>query len=76
MKQEATDNKIHSRQGLMSLSPLLVFIVLYLVTSIIAQDFYKVPVTVAFLISAIYAVATTKGTLNKRRSPEGQETAT
>lgn len=66
MKQEATDNKIHSRQGLMSLSPLLVFIVLYLVTSIIAQDFYKVPVTVAFLISAIYAVATTKGTLNKR----------
>lgn len=66
MGQEITDRKIHSRQGLMSLSPLLVFIVLYLVTSIIAQDFYKVPVTVAFLISAIYAVATTKGTLNKR----------
>lgn len=66
MGQEITDRKIHSRQGLMSLSPLLVFVVLYLVTSIIAQDFYKVPVTVAFLISAIYAVATTKGTLNKR----------
>lgn len=66
MKQGTTEKEIHSRQGLMSLSPLLVFIILYLATSIIAQDFYKVPVTVAFLISAIYAVATTKGTLNKR----------
>jgi Na+/H+ antiporter NhaC len=33
-----------------------VFIVLYLVTSIIAGDFYKVPITVAFMVSSIYAV--------------------
>ena len=33
-----------------------VFILLYLVTSIIAGDFYKVPITVAFLLSSIYAV--------------------
>ena len=32
------------------------FILLYLVTSIIAGDFYKVPITVAFLLSSIYAV--------------------
>ncbi len=32
------------------------FIVLYLVTSIIAGDFYKVPITVAFMVSSIYAV--------------------
>jgi Na+/H+ antiporter NhaC len=29
---------------------------LYLVTSIIAGDFYKVPITVAFMVSSIYAV--------------------
>ena len=43
-------------RGLIALSPLGVFIVLYLVTSIIAGDFYKVPITVAFMVSSIYAV--------------------
>jgi len=38
------------------LSPLAVFILLYLVTSIVAGDFYKVPITVAFMLSSIYAV--------------------
>lgn len=40
----------------MALSPLLFFIILYLVTSIIAGDFYKVPITVAFMLSSIYAI--------------------
>ena len=44
------------KKGLKALSPLLVFIVLYLVTSIIARDFYKIPITVAFMVSSIYAV--------------------
>ena len=48
------------KKGLWALSPLMVFIVLYLVTSIVARDFYKVPITVAFLLSSIYAVATTR----------------
>ena len=47
-----------NKKGLLALSPLLVFITLYLITSIIARDFYKVPITVAFMISSIYAVAT------------------
>ena len=44
------------KKGLIALSPLGVFILLYLVTSIIAGDFYKVPITVAFMASSIYAV--------------------
>ena len=44
-------------KGLIALSPLGVFVILYLVTSIIAGDFYKVPITVAFMVSSIYAVA-------------------
>ena len=38
-----------------ALSPLIVFLVLYLVTSIVAQDFYKVPIAVAFLVSSVYS---------------------
>ncbi len=41
----------------MALSPLMVFIVLYVVTSIIARDFYRVPITVAFMLASIYAIA-------------------
>lgn len=39
---------------------------LYLATSIIAQDFYKVPITVAFLVSALYALWLTKGSADTR----------
>ena len=44
----------------MSLSPLLVFLVLYLAVSIAMNDFYKMPLTVAFLLSSIYAVCITR----------------
>ena len=54
------------KKGLLALSPLVVFVVLYLVTSIVAGDFYKVPITVAFLTASIYAVAITRGKLRRR----------
>lgn len=53
--------KTMNKKGLIALSPLLVFILLYLVTSIIAGDFYKMPITVAFMISSVYAVIVTGG---------------
>ena len=50
-----------------ALMPLVVFLCPYLVTSLIVNDFYKVPITVAFLVASVYAVATTKGlSLNDR----------
>ncbi len=49
-----------------ALSPLLLFLILYLATSIIAQDFYKVPIAVAFLISSAYSLLTLKGTAEER----------
>ena len=58
---------IKNKPNLWALSPLLVFLCLYLVTSLIVNDFYKVPITVAFLVSSVYAVAITKGlSLNDR----------
>lgn len=53
--------------GLLALSPLLVFLAVYLLSSIIAQDFYKVPISSAFLIASIYAVMISRGrTLEQR----------
>ena len=44
------------KKGIIALSPIIVFVLFYLVTSIIAGDFYKIPITVAFMVSSIYAI--------------------
>ncbi|MCR4916832.1 MAG: Na+/H+ antiporter NhaC family protein [Prevotella sp.] len=54
------------KRGLIALSPLAVFITLYLVTSIIAGDFYRVPITVGFLTASVYAITITRGSLRRR----------
>ncbi len=46
--------------GLLALSPLAVFLAVYLVSSIIAGDFYKIPIAAPFLVAAIWAVIITK----------------
>ena len=50
-----------AKASLWALSPLLVFFLLYLVISIAVQDFYAVPVTVAFMAAAVWAVFITRG---------------
>ena len=53
--------------GLLALSPLLVFLCVYLISSIVAQDFYRIPVSAAFLIASVYALIISKGrTLEER----------
>ena len=47
--------------GWLALSPLLVFLCIYVVTSLIARDFYKVPVAAAFIIASAYALVITRG---------------
>lgn len=54
--------------GWLALSPLAVFLIVYLVSSLAAGDFYKVPVASAFLIASIYAVLTARGSLEERVS--------
>ena len=58
------------RKGLVALSPLMVFMVFiafYLVTSIVAGDFYKIPITVAFMVASMYAVVIFNGRPLKSR---------
>ncbi len=53
--------------GWLALSPLLVFLGIYLITSIIINDFYKIPVSAAFLAASIYAIIICRGkTLEQR----------
>ena len=41
----------------MALSPLALFLAIYLLGSLVVGDFYKIPITVAFMFSSIYAIA-------------------
>ena len=54
-------------KGLLALSPVVVFLAVYLVSSLVSGDFYKIPVSAAFLFASVYAVAITPaGRLDKR----------
>lgn len=44
---------------MLALSPFIVFMVVYLVGSLLAGDFYKLPLTVAFLVASAYAICIT-----------------
>ena len=61
-------NLQHSQEAnAWALIPLLVFLFTYLVVSLLAGDFYKMPITVAFVISSVVAIAISKGkTLSDR----------
>ncbi len=64
-------------KGFLALSPLIVFISLYLLLSLLAGDFSRVPMTVVFLFASIYAVATsTKFSLRERIDIYGQGAST
>lgn len=61
----------------MALSPLLVFVVFYLGLSIIIGDFYKIPISVAFLLTSIYAIIVAgKGTVKHRMKCFGKGAGT
>lgn len=49
------------KKGLIALSPLMVFVAFYLLTGIMAGDFYKTPITVAFMVSGVYAIIISGG---------------
>ncbi|MDE6503279.1 MAG: Na+/H+ antiporter NhaC family protein, partial [Muribaculaceae bacterium] len=55
---EKTDTHIKTAQGLFALSPIVVFLTLYLVVSLILEDFYKMPIAVALTISSVWAIIT------------------
>ena len=53
--------------GWLALSPIFVFLCIYLISSLLVNDFYKIPISSAFLIASVYAIAISRGrTLEQR----------
>lgn len=58
---------ISRKKGLLALSPLIVFLLLYLFLSVAADDFYAVPITIAFLTACLYSLFIMRGlTISER----------
>ncbi|MBQ9286036.1 MAG: Na+/H+ antiporter NhaC family protein, partial [Bacteroidaceae bacterium] len=49
------------KQGLLALSSIAVFLLVYLVASLASGDFYSVPISVAFLVASVYGVCVCRG---------------
>lgn len=57
----STDFKPNQSPNPWALLPLGIFLAVYLIVSIIAGDFYKMPISVAFIIASAVAVGLSKG---------------
>lgn len=53
-------------RGLMGISPVIIFLLLYVVVSVVIGDFYRMPFSVALLCASVWAIATYKGRLTER----------
>jgi len=60
-KTEPGKSSSHKMNGWLALSPLFVFLAVYLAGSLVAHDFYKVPVAAAFIVASAYSLVITKG---------------
>lgn len=58
--------KLNGYRGVLALSPIFVFVLFYLGVSMLAGDFYKMPVSVAFIVASVWAILITKGSLSRR----------
>lgn len=56
MENKQTTSYISTGKGLMALSPIVVFLLLYVAVSVIIGDFYKMPLSIAFIIASMWAL--------------------
>lgn len=57
MQMEGNElREIRGKEGWLALSPLVVFLAVYAVSSVLVGDFYKIPISSAFLVACIYGV--------------------
>ena len=54
------ETKMTKARGFLAISPILIFLLFYLGSSIAIGDFYKVPISVAFIVAVIWAIITTR----------------
>lgn len=56
MEKKQTASYISTGKGLLALSPIVVFLLLYVAVSVIIGDFYKMPLSIAFIIASMWAL--------------------
>lgn len=61
VRRKWEEHEAKPMSGWLALSPLFVFLCVYLISSVIAHDFYKIPISSAFLVASIYAIAICRG---------------
>ncbi len=57
----AERNETDKARGWLAISPIAVFIIVYLGASLYVGDFYKMPISIAMLVASIWAAVTIKG---------------
>lgn len=62
-KTDANGDVVHEAtgKGLLAISPIIVFLLLYVAVSVILGDFYKMPISVALCAASIWAVVIYRG---------------
>lgn len=56
-----TKKSIKHSHGLLALSPIVVFLLMYVAVSLAIGDFYKMPLSIAFIVAVAWAMITTTG---------------
>lgn len=60
-------HSITASKGLLAISPIVVFLFMYLAISLIIGDFYKMPISVALVVASAWAVIISRGKTLKQR---------
>lgn len=55
------NERIGTARGLLALSPVVVFLLLYVVASVVLGDFYKIPISVALLAASVWGILIFRG---------------
>ena len=61
IRKKVLGDRGKSMNGWLALSPIVVFLAVYLVSSLIVNDFYRIPISAAFMIASVYAILISRG---------------
>ena len=75
MQMQEQSQSVSVGRGLVAISPIAVFLLFYLVVSIVIGDFYKMPISVALLVASAWAVVIQRRMSVSERVEEFSRTA-
>ena len=61
IRKKVLGDRGKSMNGWLALSPIVVFLAVYLVSSLILNDFYRIPISAAFMVASVYAMLISRG---------------